>query len=49
MAEPKKRAADSDGLNQLKKPKFEKKSAFQNATDNKINKFSRPAQKPGTI
>lgn len=47
MAESKKRAADSEGLSQTKKPKFEKKVAFKNDTDNKTNKFRRPVQKPG--
>lgn len=38
MAESKKRAADSEGPNQLKKPKFEKKTAPKTGGDHKAAK-----------
>lgn len=46
MAESKKRAADSEGTNQMKKPKFEKKSGLKNSIDKP--KGGNPFQKTGT-
>lgn len=49
MAESKKRASDSDGATQNKKPKFEKKTAFKKDPDAnpKGDKKSNPFQKTG--
>ena len=46
MAESKKRAADSDGANQVKKPKFEKKSAAPKNSADKA-KGGNPFQNKG--
>lgn len=45
MLESKKRAADSETPNQLKKPKFEKKSTLKNSSDKP--KGGNPFQKTG--
>lgn len=45
MAESKKRSADSEAPNELKKPKFEKKTAPKNSGENKTgNPFHRPGK-----
>lgn len=46
MPQSKKRAADSEGPSQMKKPKFEKKSAPKNSADKA--KAGNPFNKPGT-